>query len=51
MAVLEIVKAGAMGSEAPNNVMEMGQEGGEMPQQPAVPDMANTPIPATPGGR
>ncbi len=49
--VLEIVKAGAMGSEAPNNVMEMGQEGGELPQQPAVPDMANTPIPATPGGR
>ena len=49
--VLEIVKAGAMGSEAPNNVMEMGQEGGEMPQQPAVPGMANPSIPATPGGR
>ena len=49
--VLEIVKAGAMGSEAPNNVMEMGQEGGEMPQQPEVPGMANPPIPATPGGR
>lgn len=49
--VLEIVKAGAMGSEAPNNVMEMGQEGGELPQQPAVPGMANPPIPATPGGR
>lgn len=49
--VLEIVKAGAMGSGAPNNVMELGQEGGEMPQQPAMPASPNPSIPAVPGGR
>jgi len=47
--VLEIVKAGAMGSGAPNNVMEMGQEGA-MPQQPEMPNAPNAGVPAMPGG-
>lgn len=52
--VLEIIKAGAMGSEAPNDVMQMGQEEeGDLPDQPAqpnAPEASSPALPSRPGG-